>query len=98
MIVSRDNQKLIQAILHNDWLKYSVEHGISDLNPSDVQLYVKQFDLDIMIIDLKGKNKELLAEYREESVNQNVKVFFLNPGKAKNTVLEKIIDRYKLYS
>lgn len=98
MIVSRDNQKMIQTILHHDWLKYSIEHGINDLNPSDIQLYTKQFDLDIMIIDLKGKDKELIAKYREESANQNLKVFFLNPGKAKKTVIKKIIDQYKLYS
>lgn len=98
MIVSRDNQKLIQTILHQDWLKYSLEHGINDLNPSDIQLYTKQFDLDIMIIDLKGKDKKLLAEYREEGANQNVKVYFLNPGKGSKTILKKIIDQNKLYS
>jgi hypothetical protein len=98
MIVSRDNQKLIQTILHQDWLKYSIEQGISDLNPSDVQLYIKQFDLDIMIIDLRGKDKELLAEFKRANTDYNVKLLFLNPRKTDKIVLEKIIDRYKLYS
>jgi hypothetical protein len=98
MIVSRDNQKLIQTILHQDWLKYSIEQVVSDLNPSDVQLYVKQFDLDIMIIDLRGKDKELLAEFKRANTDYNVKFLFLNPRKTNKIVLEKIIDRYKLYS
>ena len=98
MIVSKDKQKIVQAILHHDWLKYSIEQGISDLNPNDIQLYLKQFDLDIIIIDLQDKDEGLEAKYKQEGADQNVKVLFLNPKKTTKTQLTKIIDRYKLYS
>lgn len=96
MIVSYDHQKIIQTVLHNDWLKYSIVHSLNEMKPSEMTLYTKQFDLDLLIIDLKEKN-DLKEEYKQISDRLNLPLLFLNPD-SKKAKLERIIGEYKLFT
>lgn len=96
MIVSRNRENLQQTILKNKWLKYSIEQSLSEIVPDDLTLYINQYNLDLIMIDLKGK-----AELKEslESIGRlnNVTIIFLNPV-TKTSRLKKIIGDYEFYT
>ncbi|MBL7790465.1 MAG: hypothetical protein JNL75_11605 [Chitinophagales bacterium] len=96
MLVSKNYKDIAQSIIHNDWLKYSLEHSVGELNPKDISLYMKQYDLDILIIDLK-ENLSTIEDYKLAGKSENLKLFFLNPLNPKFYQLKKIIGKYKLY-
>lgn len=98
MLVSKDAKKLTQTIGENNWLKYSIELSIDEIKPLDIPLYTKQYDLDIIIIDLENEQNEILQkEYKQISKDQNVSVLFINPHNSYKNKVKKVIGSHKLF-
>lgn len=95
MLIAKHSQGIVHTLLQNDWLRYSIECKMEVLKPDDIPLYVKQFDLDLILIDMKD-NAHAAEDYAKVCQQLSVCVFFVNINAPKNQ-LEKIIGNYKLY-
>jgi FlaA1/EpsC-like NDP-sugar epimerase len=96
MIISPYHNSISKLLIQQKWLNYSIEYSIDKIQCEDMTLYITQYNLDIIIIDINSLDEPIKNwEIKLKSVNANF--FFLNPSKTDKLNIKKVIGNLKLY-
>jgi hypothetical protein len=96
MIISPHYETISKTLTQQKWLNYSIEYGIEKIYFEDLSLYVTQYNLDLILIDMLSVT-EPFGELKIKLKSMNVNFFYINPKKTDNLRLKKVISYIYLY-
>lgn len=97
LIISSNHDNISKILNQQKWLNYSIEYGVDKIQFEDLGLYITQYNLDLIIIDVNSL-KESIEEWIIKLKSIKSKFFFLNPRKTDNLRLKKVIANLYFYS
>jgi FlaA1/EpsC-like NDP-sugar epimerase len=97
MIISSNHDIVSKILNQQKWLNYSIENCVEKIQFEDIDLYITQYNLDIIIIDTNSLI-EPIKEWKIKLKSMNANLFFLNPRNTDNLKLKKVISKLCFYS
>lgn len=97
MIISSNHDTISKILNQQKWLNYSIENCVEKIQFEDIDLYITQYNLDIIIIDTNSLI-EPINEWKIKLKSMNANFFFLNPRTTDNLRLKKVISKLYFYN